>query len=237
MPFAERPLALLLLGLSGCFDFSKIEPGASRCPTGLLCESFEDPNEAQAAFLRTGMGEASVSDVRSKRGQRSLRLHTSPNPQGLNGYGVAERSLRTGLTAADDAHVRMFLFLEPAGPLSEALAIFSLSGAGGAYAAVDLRTDLSLYVAVVSDAGQVRSAPAPQSLTTETWTCLELGFKQTTGELSLWVDDKPLVTDVSLQAADVSASVSPLLNPAQQHDLVGYVDELVVDRQRIGCDH
>jgi hypothetical protein len=209
--------------------------GAARCPTGVvLCEDFEAPQIDTArwnTFLT--QGTATIDTTHVARGTRALRL------SGASATSV-DLSLDHVENAAlpDPVYVRAFVYA-PALPAMATEVMLSMNVAGGSSGVLveaNYQGRLELDGWGVSGATAVSAAAAP----TIRWACVEWMVTQNPGAMTLWVDDVELP---DLQAVPWSLPPSfEIVSLRLGYDVTVpaaldlWIDEVIVDGARIGCE-
>jgi len=213
-------------------------PPPSACPGSFLfCDGFEegaiDPTRWPIALRSTNGGTTAVDSTRSFRGGASLKVTASPS----SGGGFMSVALtETAAVPVFPLYVRLYLYVPT-----------SLAARGPTFLVV---SDTNLQpINVYSRQGllgvNVNLAPADTidsttSLGFGRWSCVELGFEPSGGNtaMRLYASDGNPVLEYTLTGAPRLGSVAIGYQETLPASFPGgeiWIDEIVVDRARIGC--
>jgi hypothetical protein len=210
--------------------------GAPRCASSgaLLCEDFEGSSVGAAWTVDTSAATASIASDRAARGIHSLHIHAGP------AGSRAFISTRQIFPPSDDIFGRAFYYMVE--PLEMAHATFFDVSAPSPYNTWRYGANQGhLFVNYYGSSPELGTQSATAQPTYR-WVCFEWEFKASNHELHFWMDEHE-ITDIAItqDLGYVAASWTDLQVGWEHYEtdsVTGFdlwVDEVAVDRQRIGC--
>jgi hypothetical protein len=248
MDLAPADLAAIDLaaGDLGAGDLAETDLAQIVCPTGvLLCDGFESGTIDPVIWdqsTTTTVGTVTPDNTRAHRGAWSLHLHTSAITSGGTAIATVGEN-HTFTSAGQTFFVRAYYYF-PSGTASTAVAtLLDASQTSGAGDDVSLAIDhdaLSMYDGFAAGAYTASTTPL---VPLDAWTCVEWEVDTgTPNQMHAWVNGTQ-VTQLDLMEAttgtpqigglDVGLGIYPPNASTAALDV--WLDDVIVDRARIGC--
>jgi hypothetical protein len=238
--------AAFALLLTGCHDWDALSSrhascapvGPSTCPDGVaLCEGFEGAAPGSSwSFVAPTAATVTLDDDCAYRGKQSQHVHLDAVGAGGTAVGGIYES-KVDPTAAT-RFVRSFLYFADPAPVS-ALRLFAVSQNIAP-------PNMTIAVKLAGNALSIGGATSGTNTAfpTEQWVCVEWAIGLgSPGTLDLYMNDAP--DPISVASMDTTATVplsritlgssgyASVVGDEPAHDF--WIDEVIVDVQRVGC--
>jgi hypothetical protein len=216
-------------------------PSASTCVSyyspGQLCESFESGTINGGIWYVSPMNATlTVDTTRAYRGTHSLKVATGAVTAPTSVHGHIQESSAVG--TANHMFVRAFYYLSSL-PFANTYALSSITSV-----TVSINIDIGGHAAGNFHLNTAGAAPKSQTSTvimpTDTWFCFEYEIDQPNGIINGWMNDgaTPVLnqTGVTMDPLNGASMGIAFYGPsADEPAHTVWVDEIIVDGQRIGC--
>jgi hypothetical protein len=225
-------LADMASPVDGLPDLSTPSTCLSPSSPGQLCEGFESGMVNPGIWGGTLQNATTtVETTQVDRGSKALHIGLQAVTAGTSVHGQIEESSATGM--GGHFFVRAFFYV--ASPLPTSSLILSSIFTSGV--SIDIGPTAAGYFHANSTGAMEQFSSTATPL--DQWFCMEYEVDGTAGTLNAWLDDSTLIlnqtgiTPATFTGIGLGASMYGPATAQSAHDV--WVDEIIVDKQRVGC--
>jgi hypothetical protein len=231
---------------AGARDAASTDAAPSLClgPGVLLCDGFESPllSAVWESVAIPGESRVAIDHARAFRGAASLHVRTGSIAVGEDARALIKEHTTEQPTPESDHYVRVFVY-EPSSTLVPNFSrIVSLVETLAPYQSIELGTTSGTLT--ISDELMPQHQFSTTLLPMDRWVCLELGvIRGNPGVIHVWLDgvevsDFPLTEDTEFSPpfGEIVFGLDYYHVTAGQSMTEAWLDEIAIDRARIGCD-